>query len=78
MWKRQKRARVKSVEKLKALLPPPSDQGPVRTLLADGTIEEIGVGGRSLIVPAAPARPHGLNVAATAPGWSPWRRFGAF
>jgi hypothetical protein len=66
----------KSAEKLKALLPPPAGRGPVQTLLPDGTIEEISAAGRSIIIPAAPARPRGLDVSARAPGWSPWRRFG--
>jgi hypothetical protein len=77
MWKRQKRTRVKSAEKLKVLLSPPASRGPVQTPLPDGTIEEISAAGRSLIIPSAPARPaRGLDVSAGAVGWLPWRRFG--
>jgi hypothetical protein len=73
MWKRQKRVRLRSVELLKALLPQPV-AGPTRVELADGTVEEISATGRSIIIPAGPARPRGVDVAADAPGWSAWRR----
>jgi hypothetical protein len=71
-WKRQKRARLKSVERLESMLPSPA-AGPTRIVQPDSVIEEITAAGYSIIVPAAPARPRGLNGAAGAPGWSPWR-----
>jgi hypothetical protein len=74
MWKRQKRARVTSVERAKAKLPspPPQDHGPVREVLSDGTIIEYSAAmGRSVIVPAAPVR-QGLDVRPVAPAWQGW------
>jgi hypothetical protein len=60
----------------KAPPPPPVDQGPRRTTLPDGTIiEESAATGRSVILPAGPAR-RGLDVRPSAPGWgAAWRRW---
>jgi hypothetical protein len=71
MWKRQKRARAAPVERVKAppLPPPPADRGPVRTVLPDGSIEEISAAtGRSILLPSTPAR-QGVDVRPAAPAW---------
>jgi hypothetical protein len=77
MWKRQKRARAVPVERGEAKLPPPppQDYGPVREVMADGTIIEYSAAtGRSVIVPGTPAR-QGLDVRAGALGWEGWQAF---
>jgi hypothetical protein len=73
VWRRRKKAKAALAER--ATAPPPSDDGPRRTLLADGIIEEISAAtGRSILVPGTPAR-QGLDLRADAPGWSSaWRR----
>jgi hypothetical protein len=79
VWGRRKKARAAPVEKAKVKRPPPPPQnhGPVREVLSDGTIIEYSAAtGRSVTLPATPAR-QGLDVRPGAPGWSPaWRRFG--
>jgi hypothetical protein len=70
-WRKKQRARAAPVEGAKAP-PPPPDRGPVREVLADGTIVEYSAAtGRSILVPAGPAR-RGVDISAGAPGWSVW------
>jgi hypothetical protein len=72
-WRRK--SKKPTPAKPKALPPQLPDNGPRRTLLADGTVEEWSAAtGRSVILPASPAR-QGLDVRPAAPGWlSAWRR----
>jgi hypothetical protein len=66
------RRKTKKAPPAKAPLAPPVDQGPRRTILPDGTIEEISAAtGRSVILPSTPAR-RGVDVRAAAPAWGGW------
>jgi hypothetical protein len=71
-WRRKQKIKAAPAENAKAPPPPPPDQGPVRTVLPDGTIEEWSAAtGRSVIIPARPAKP-GLDLRPAALGWGGW------
>jgi hypothetical protein len=63
------RRRRKTTKRLAKPAPAPEGNGPRRTELPDGTVEEVGAMGRSVIEPAKP-RTRGVDFGPDAPGWT--------